>query len=302
MTDNFFVKKLIELRSITTSPGVSMRCENCSDGRSISDPDLDATKYCLDCHQRICDGCADIHRKLKVTRLHNIIPLSGDETAEVEEMMQKSVMNCGQHPDERINLFCRTCKTVICTVCYATKHREHECDDVAAVSKEFRKLICDDVAQVGKTVHNYREKTKSLDLEKDCFLEELQLAQTAVQNQTDELVSVIKRVQDKLLEELEAVKKLKLKEMEMLRQNFGEALSSMESTELLSKELLSRGSNSDIACMANDLHARMQQLHLRPQSMQFVSVTFTAMDVKKRQDMFTSNLVGKIEIINKQEG
>jgi hypothetical protein len=65
---NFFIEQVKDVTEF-----VDMHCEGCSDDGT--DPALrkQAVMYCVECQQRFCESCVEVHRRVKLSRGHKLI-------------------------------------------------------------------------------------------------------------------------------------------------------------------------------------------------------------------------------------
>ena len=75
--------------------------------------------YCEDCVLTVCSDCISVHKKLKVTKGHKIVPFEADKLMPVS-----TVVMCSQHSNETIKYYCIDCKTLVCSKCIID-HKEH---------------------------------------------------------------------------------------------------------------------------------------------------------------------------------
>ena len=74
----------------------------------------EATLHCLDCGEDYCEQVAAVHRRLKATREHALVPVA-DKGRAVSTL-------CPTHPDEKLKSYCSTCAQPICVLCVAETH------------------------------------------------------------------------------------------------------------------------------------------------------------------------------------
>lgn len=108
-----------------------IKCSSCSD-------DANATSWCVDCSEFICDSCVQAHQRLKITKDHTI--KSKDE-ANVDNSNgttgTKSIM-CHIHSQEKLSLFCETCDRLTCRDCQLVDHRDHKYKFANEIATETR--------------------------------------------------------------------------------------------------------------------------------------------------------------------
>ena len=125
----FTINNLIELLRVheatmpkeSTKSVVTIFCESGVDENR-------AVAHCLTCSDHLCESCFELHKKLKLTRDHNVVMLKDlqqmDRKTGVKSVRQK--LHCDKHKEEPLKLFCNTCEKVICRDCALVKHRQHE--------------------------------------------------------------------------------------------------------------------------------------------------------------------------------
>jgi len=120
---NFFVQQLVDIASPTSN-----RCQGCSvDGNEQSNAKL-AVKFCVECSDRLCESCVDIHRRVKQTRTHELVELSEDGRS-IETVMKSKKIYCDKHTKKALKLYCFECKKAICMMCFVEMHQSHMCSD-----------------------------------------------------------------------------------------------------------------------------------------------------------------------------
>ena len=73
-----------------------------------------AERFCVQCHQWLCNECTKIHYEIKATKEHFLIEYSFNE----------KVM-CGIHPTRPYDYFCKKDNKHLCSECY-NEHKDHE--------------------------------------------------------------------------------------------------------------------------------------------------------------------------------
>ena len=117
-----------------TTTGKPLPCEHCDSG----DP---AISRCTDCSVSICQFCVTAHKRINVTKSHQILSL-----AEVQKLGSKALVRsafCVKHAGETLKMYCETCQETICRDCTIVDHREHKYSFVADVAQRERKVVQD---------------------------------------------------------------------------------------------------------------------------------------------------------------
>ena len=112
-----------------TSPGTPpepIQCQFCE-----QDPPQDAVKTCVTCEVSYCDEC------LRATH-PNKKPFTGHRLIEPMPDTHLRGLQCLEHEEEKVNMYCVTDDQLICSLCKLVgRHRDHQ---VAALSDRYEKL------------------------------------------------------------------------------------------------------------------------------------------------------------------
>ncbi|XP_076256147.1 E3 ubiquitin-protein ligase TRIM33-like isoform X2 [Rhynchophorus ferrugineus] len=120
-----------------------LKCSSCSD-------EAIATSFCADCSEFICDNCVQAHQRLKITKDHTI--KTKEEGLNEQNAVSNGTSNnlfCGNHPHEKLSLFCETCDKLTCRDCQLIEHREHKYKFTNEIASEAKKYIADMLKDVG---------------------------------------------------------------------------------------------------------------------------------------------------------
>ncbi|KAH3845943.1 hypothetical protein DPMN_088238 [Dreissena polymorpha] len=81
----------------------------------------EALFYCQQCSKGFCDKCIDNHKKL--FKKHQPIGRKELNKWPVAKAAKDFLLNCEQHPDHRIELFCEDHKKLCCVLCHLHDHK-----------------------------------------------------------------------------------------------------------------------------------------------------------------------------------
>uniref|UniRef100_A0A8C8EUX3 E3 ubiquitin-protein ligase Midline-1 n=1 Tax=Oncorhynchus tshawytscha TaxID=74940 RepID=A0A8C8EUX3_ONCTS len=134
-----FALALIPASTAMTSPGTPpshVQCQFCE-----QDPPQDAVKTCVTCEVSYCDEC------LRATH-PNKKPFTGHRLIEPMSDCHLRGLQCLEHEEEKVNMYCVTDEQLICSLCKLVgRHRDHQ---VAALSDRYEKLKVNASRQEGK--------------------------------------------------------------------------------------------------------------------------------------------------------
>uniref|UniRef100_UPI003AB108D7 E3 ubiquitin-protein ligase Midline-1-like isoform X1 n=1 Tax=Centroberyx gerrardi TaxID=166262 RepID=UPI003AB108D7 len=130
---------LVPVSAAMSSPGTPpepVQCQFCE-----QDPPQDAVKTCVTCEVSYCEEC------LRATH-PNKKPFTGHRLIEPMPDSHLRGLQCLEHEEEKVNMYCVTDDQLICSLCKLVgRHRDHQ---VAALSDRYEKLRVNASRQEGK--------------------------------------------------------------------------------------------------------------------------------------------------------
>ena len=101
--------------------------------------------YCRSCGL-LCDACKKPHLEWKEFATHELVSLDQltEDATNLVPPAQK-VLHCPRHPAKELDLYCETCKEVICRDCIVKVHRDHQYDLVTDVFPQQKKVLVSSV-------------------------------------------------------------------------------------------------------------------------------------------------------------
>jgi len=114
-----------------------------------SDEENEATHYCLDCQDYLCEICSKSHKTMKISKNHQLISIEEMKNQTQTNIISKSnsQVYCQIHQNEEIKLFCDDCKEPICSLC-VLHHPSHKFLAISDVIGNEKQSLIDLINQV----------------------------------------------------------------------------------------------------------------------------------------------------------
>lgn len=98
-------------------------------------PALDATVMCEQCEVLYCDLCREnCHPSRGPLAKHILLePLQG--RASLRNKTKSKDLQCNEHEDEILSMYCLTCKISVCPLCLNSRHNSHDVQAINAIGK-----------------------------------------------------------------------------------------------------------------------------------------------------------------------
>jgi len=209
--------------------------------------------------KRLCESCVDIHRRVTISRKHELVELSEDGGS-IKTVMKSRTIHCDKHTDKPLELYCFECKKSICMMCFVKLHQSHKCSDVKEVAEEFQRQMTGDIKNMRDTVvmcRNLINGRKDYQVE---FNRELDVIEKEICDRVDKLKQLIDTEKANLLKELLAIRIEQNKQMNTVMGEIEQHLSFVGSMVTYIEQLRYKGTASDVAQQTNALHKRAGDL------------------------------------------
>ncbi|CAG2215550.1 unnamed protein product [Mytilus edulis] len=119
--------------------------------------------FCYDCKHVLCQECRLKHDRIPALKTHTITA-----SDVIDRSAYTSKSECTLH-DQECSLYCSTCKTLTCTQCVTSSHKNHSFVDISAVASEARKSAENYIAKIKEKISNLSDmitKVKSCHMKK----------------------------------------------------------------------------------------------------------------------------------------
>ena len=205
LTDFSLLHDLQEIKSPTFETSESHICGECDSSDT-------AIAFCTECQSYLCSSCASIHKKLKHFRNHNVTSLECLDPEALKD--ETSALQCREHPEEPLKVFCKTCQLLVCCHCIVDSHQLHR---LRQINEDTRIEVQDKLKTLGKqALQKLAEFEKNLKYIKE--VEEVVAGrpasvQTAINGTFDSLVATLEARRLQLLKEAEGRSNKDLKEI-----------------------------------------------------------------------------------------
>jgi len=255
---NFFVSDLLHAQNTATLVKDEMLfCEACikvcEDETTTIPP---ATKYCVDCSQHVCEKCSRIHTTLG-TGAHVVVELDDEMNAELIQLHKR---HCNEHKAETVKLYCYDCKTNLCSVCVALKHKHHNITEISEAADEFVQDIDEHVKSVSDSITDIHNLQQQWDAQKQEFLTEAEKLEVTVKQKGEEKKRLVDSHVDSLLQKLQDMKLNYSKEVECNKEKLETTAVAMQSYINYSHMVRTKGKPEDITHAAEELDTRATTL------------------------------------------
>ena len=196
---NFFMDNLKELITNETDGDEDEMKVTASADRevvecSLEDCQGEAVMYCTVDEEYLCQTCTDEHANHRFTKKHQTITAA--EAKSKVTSSTKSHHPCGRHPNQVLNMYCKTCDEIICHECFDTDHIDHHITSLRPFVKP-----CEE--RLDTLLKRIDELLKCVDLARQTSQQQVDKAQHHIVSLKTQVSSTFKQIREKLAQQEE---------------------------------------------------------------------------------------------------
>ncbi len=228
-------------------------CEQCDDSN-------EPVAYCHTCSDYLCEECLRAHKRLKAYRDHKTVNITPGKALDIEPQAKKSY-SCSIHPEKLLELYCKSCKSLACLLCFVGLHNGH---DIGSIDDKTRQ-------EVEQTINDLVEETDSKLAE---FEDNLKYVSAVEKEKTKAPIPLKDQVDKKvdfLIQQLEARRKALHKEIDDactkdLKQLWAQkdyhetAITSMEGALSFARRALACKEDTELLALCAQVTSRLKEL------------------------------------------
>ncbi|XP_063416462.1 E3 ubiquitin-protein ligase TRIM33-like [Mytilus trossulus] len=187
---NFKISSLMD-----NSKRVKRNCHLCKRRDKISE----ATQWCRDCMEALCEECLQFHGIMKLSAHHKIVKIEEMDTASsgVDEPNLSMISDsCPVHTSKVLEAFCFEHQELCCLLCLTLHHRK--CEHVQAI-EEMQNLKNVKMSMLLSEVNAIKVKVEKVMKEKNGEKEKLDISFTEIEAEANQIISTLKDKLDSLL-------------------------------------------------------------------------------------------------------
>ena len=176
--------------------------------------ETEATQFCDDCKEFLCQNCIDTHNRYKKFRNHKLLPTTNEPTLETTGDVSHIVL-CECNLSQRVTVYCEDHREVICNTCKSAKHRKCKCVLIDEKSRSYNSTSLFELAQKAKALDEAFDKVR---LDRNTELQTLATIRKTCMNEIRtfrrELNKHLDSLEENILKELESFEAKERQEIE----------------------------------------------------------------------------------------
>ena len=258
---NFTINRLVEIFGKRKEAGKSftlreIKCSNCEDG-------LLAVTWCIECESSLCEQCNNAHRRMKAFKSHKTVAVEDFVTnPKLVLSTPEKPEACKSHSKQALDLYCKTCSSLICRDCTLKDHpREtHDFDFIDDVIDEEREKIKQATAPLKQLLERVRNGIKRIGESETEIDIESEANRRKIQGVYGELYKLLTQQEEEALEKVNTIKMSLKKTLAMQKENAKFMESQIVSCTEFSDDAISTNRRRQLLTYKNSIIDRVEDL------------------------------------------
>ena len=204
----FLIHHLIDIQDILKKVYTSAnnKCVKCKKRESNC--------YCRSCGFLCGNICKDIHSEWEEFSSHEIISLDKltEDATNLVPPDQKN-MQCPKHPATKLDLYCETCKEVICRDCILKVHRDHQYDLAIVAFPQQKNVLVGSIEPAEQQLASVNKALEDLNTLRGEIISQHQALKTKIRSRIGVIHEALKAREEELTLQLDQITEQKLKNL-----------------------------------------------------------------------------------------
>ena len=214
--------------------------------------------YCLTC-SHLCEECSKAHKRLKICEDHELVQGVSDTKILVSE--RKKIYHCSIHPEERLKLYCKTCCSLVCLLCFVASHNGH---DIGTINNTSRKEAEGDIRELIEVTQSklleFEENWGYIkNVEKDTT-SQLAPLKVEMNKKFDFLIAQLEKRRTILLNEVDDIFTTDLKQVWAEKDSHERAIASLQGALRFARRSLDCKEDTELLALCSQVISRLETL------------------------------------------
>ena len=201
----FLIHHLFDIQDILkkVSTPADTKCVKCKK--------REPTCYCRTCGF-LCDKCKHTHLEWKEFSSHEIVSLDKltEDVTNLVPPVQK-VLQCSDHTDKQLDLFCETCEKMICRDCIVRVHRDHQYDLARDAFPKHKEVITTSLQPVDQQLASVNKALEDVMIQCSKITDQSQTMEVEIKGSIRQVIVALEARQEELIVQLDQMTHQKLK-------------------------------------------------------------------------------------------
>ena len=253
------LKEIYSLMKKVADPQ-QVTCDNCTTAN--------ATGYCKDCSQFLCQKCMDVHKIWAPIAHHQLTSLDEVTASDVSSTSQLLAPAKKEAPlicpipshDDSLRYYCDTCDECICRDCIMLAHKDHKYNLIADSFSKHKEALEKSLNPVKGKIEGLKKVLSALAEREGEIRERGEGVLEEIHEMVKEMMNVLRESERKLTEQAKRVTDDKLKVLSEQMKSAEMSLSVLEDVEDYVEQSLKTGSPQQVLRSKKQMMERMSEV------------------------------------------
>ena len=234
--------------------------------------DKEAKWRCVDCKLNMCATCQHLHSVTPMLKDHKYQPFTAEANFTLDE-----IFYCERHKGQKLELHCIQCESLICMMCRATSHSNHNCETVDEGNERFTKKVQDILKSLTQDLEECKAQDKFLEYHHELMEKDCKEVKEKYQNEKKRLMAAIEKQEQEALKQIEKSARQNHKRIQAARdQNKAQIQVKQRLLDTSTTTLSSAKGSSLLKILTGDLMQKLIEEGKKPVKNASVDVTMPA--------------------------
>ena len=231
-----------------------------ADAKCVKCKKREPTCYCRLCGF-ICESCKKPHLEWDEFSAHKLVSLDQltEDVTNLVPPAQKS-LNCSKHPTKELDLYCETCKEVICRDCILKVHRDHRYDLATDAFPQQKEVLVSSVEPVEQQLASVNKALEELQALSGEITSQSQALETQIKAEIHLAHQALEAREQVLISQLDQITREKLKNVAAQQDQLELVATRLRSCCGFLQESLRTGSQIEILDAVNPFLQQVQDM------------------------------------------
>ena len=250
----FLIHHLFDIQDIlkkVTAPA-DTKCVKCEK--------REPTCYCRTCGF-LCDSCKKPHVEWKEFSSHKIVSIDKltEDVTNLVPLVQK-VLQCSDHTDKQLDLFCETCEKMICRDCIVKVHRDHQYDLARDAFPKHKEVITASLQPVDQQLASVNKALEGVMIQCSKITDQSQTMEVEIKGSIRQVIEALEARQEELIAQLDQMTQQKLKALASQQDQLELIAVRLKSCRDFVQESLKTGCHGDILEMSKPFVEQVEHM------------------------------------------
>ena len=200
------------------------------------------TSYCTECECFLCELCDAAHKRMNAFKFHTLAP---------PKRPTKKQQKCSRHFYKSLEIYCKTCESMICHDCTLHSHKDHKFQSVEDTATKIKDKLVSERELLLTHLEMFRSHSRAIAEAEEHVRTYPEEVKVFLKSQFDEEHKKLDEHKERLLKEVDTRYKNVSISLSAERENVEKAIDKLEAEIKSANKLLESSDKSEVAILSS---------------------------------------------------